>query len=104
MKVRVWISGEDGLSHDFELLEAPRVGEQVSITFPDRTEDGVVTSVAWHLQGIERATSDLSIDGEPLGSVAVVHVVCSPKTDILKVGAESALADLSRAAVPLGGA
>ena len=99
MKVRVWISGEDGLSHDFELLDAPRVGEQVSITFPDRTEDGVVTSVAWHLQGIERATSDLSTDGEPLGSVAMVHVVCSPKSDGLKAGTDSALADLSSASV-----
>jgi hypothetical protein len=99
MKVRVWISGEDGPSHDFELLDAPRVGEQVTIAFADRTEDGVVMSVAWRLQGIERADSDLSIDGEPLESVSIVHVVCSPKTEGLKVGAASAAVDPAEARI-----
>jgi hypothetical protein len=93
MKVRVWISGEDGPSHDFELLSAPRVGEQVSIALPDRTEDGTVRSVSWHLQGIERISGALSIEGEPLGSVTIVHVVCGPRPDGLLATYEQAEVD-----------
>ena len=93
MKVRVWISGEDGPSHDFELLSAPRVGDQVSIALQDHTEDGTVSSVSWHLQGIERASGAFSIDGEPLGSVSIVHVVCGPKSEDLLVGYDQAEVD-----------
>ena len=99
MKVRVWISGEEGPSHDFELLDAPRVGEQVTIALSDHSEDGIVTSVSWHLQGIERSGEALSIEGEPLGSVAVVHVVCRPKPHGLTLAYERAEVDTAESAL-----
>src|SRR5438552_792085 len=76
MRVRVWISGPDGPSHDFELLSAPRVGERIGVAMAGETEEGIVTTVSWQLQGIERPGSDLSIESEPAGSVSLVHVIC----------------------------
>jgi hypothetical protein len=70
----VWVDGADGPSHDFELLEAPRVGERVSISVGDETEDGIVDSVTWQLQAISGAAG--SLEGEPAGSVTIVHVIC----------------------------
>ncbi|HEX2558578.1 hypothetical protein [Phenylobacterium sp.] len=78
MRVRVWIQGLDGPSHDFELLSAPRVGERISVAVAGQTEDGIVTTVTWQLQAIERSGSDLSIEAEPTGSVSLVHVICRP--------------------------
>ncbi len=78
MRVRVWIRGAEGPSHDFELLDAPRIGERISISLTDHTEEGFVRGVTWQLQGIERAQDGLALDVEPAGSVAIVHVVCGP--------------------------
>ena len=78
MKVRVWIRGVEGPSHDFELLEAPRIGERVSISLAGHNEEGLVRNVTWQLQGIERPQDDLAIEGEPVGSVTIVHVLCAP--------------------------
>ena len=80
MRVRVWISGADGPSRDFELVDAPRVGEHISISVGGHIEDGVVLSVSWHLVGIEYPAASLALAGEPVGSVAFVHVVCGPPT------------------------
>jgi hypothetical protein len=78
MRVRVWIQGPDGPSHDFELLSAPRIGERISIALAGETEEGLVAAVTWQLQGIERLGADLSLDSEPAGSVSLVHVICRP--------------------------
>jgi hypothetical protein len=77
VRVRVWISGADGPSHDFELVEAPRLGDHISINIAGETEEGFVARVSWHLQAIER-TDDLSLDSEPVGAVTMVHVICGP--------------------------
>ncbi len=83
MRVRIWINGDDGPSHDFELPEPPRVGERVSIAIGGATEDGIVMSVTWRLQGVARAEGDLSLEGEPIGSVSVVHVVCGSTAQVI---------------------
>ncbi|QUD90604.1 hypothetical protein [Phenylobacterium montanum] len=78
MRVRVWISGADGPSHDFELAEAPRLGECISISIGGRFEEGVVTSVMWQLVAVEPTANDMSLGIEPVGSVTMVHVICQP--------------------------
>ena len=81
MRVRVWISGAEGPSRDFELAEAPRVGERISISIGGRFEDGVVTSVVWQLVGVDPTPSDLPLGFEPVGSVTMLHVICQPTAD-----------------------
>ena len=88
MRVRVWISGADGPSHDFELVDTPRTGERISISVGGRIEEGIVTSVTWHLQAIQRSDGDLALEGEPVGTVAIVHVVCSPTAEVVKLSYE----------------
>ena len=78
MRVRVWIRGAEGPAHDFEMVEAPRTGEHISVSVAGHNEEGLVRRVTWQLQGIERAADDLAIEGEPMGSVTIVHVVCTP--------------------------
>jgi hypothetical protein len=78
MRIRVWISGAEGPSLDFELAEAPRVGERISISTGGRLDEGVVTSVVWQLVGVERTSKDLTLGFEPVGSVTMVHVICKP--------------------------
>jgi hypothetical protein len=78
MRVRVWIAGAEGPSRDFELVEAPRVGECISISIGGRFEEGIVTSVIWQLVGIERTGNDLTLGVEPVGSVTLVHIICHP--------------------------
>jgi hypothetical protein len=85
MKVRVWISGPDGVSHDFELLDAPRIGERVSISVDDHVEDGVVADVTWQLQAF--ASGSGSLEPEPPGSVTLVHVICDPRRETLNAAA-----------------
>lgn len=97
MRVRVWINGPDGPSHDFELLDPPRVGERVTIAVAGESIEGMVTSVAWQLQGIERNEGDLSLEGEPVGSVTLVHVVCDPKSQAFKLAGAEAGADMTAA-------
>lgn len=58
-----------------------------------KAEEGVVASVSWHLQAIEGAPQDLPLEGEPLGSVTLVHVVCRPVTEVLLGGFGSAEID-----------
>lgn len=82
MRVRVWLKGADGPSHDFELLSAPRVGDRISIALSGATDEGIVTAVSWQLQGIERAGSDFLMESEPAGSVSLVHVICRPSGEI----------------------
>jgi len=92
MKVRVWISGPDGPSHDFELLDAPRIGDRVSISVDDQVEDGLVADVTWQLQAFASVSG--SLEAEPAGSVTVVHVICSPRAKDLSANeAEVALAE-----------
>lgn len=81
MRVRVWISGADGPSLDFELAEAPRVGECISISTGGRVEEGIVTSVVWQLVGVERTSHDLTLGFEPVGSVTMVHVICTSSNE-----------------------
>jgi len=83
MRVRIWISGDDGPSHDFELLHPPRIGERVGIAIGGHTQEGIVMSVSWRLQGVARSEGDLSLEGEPAGSVTVVHVVCGSTAEIV---------------------
>lgn len=78
MRVRVWISGAEGPSRDFELAEAPRLGECISISTGGRFEEGIVTSVVWQLVGVDRTSSDLTLGFEPVGSVTMVHIICTP--------------------------
>ncbi len=90
MRVRVWIDGDDGPSHDFELVNAPRVGDRISIAVEGRVEEGIVATVSWHLQGIERAMGVLALEGEPIGSVTMVHIVCTPTAEVIQVDFEGA--------------
>ena len=90
MRVRVWIGGSEGPSHDFELLNAPRIGDRISISCAGRLEEGIVATVVWNLQAIDGGGSELSIEGEPAGSVTLVHVICSPSAEVLKVDFEHA--------------
>lgn len=92
MKVRVWIDGADGPSHDFELLDAPRVGDRVSVSIGHLAEEGVVASVTWRLQAVDAGAGG-QLEGEPAGSVTIVHVICRPPPE----GVETASA---AAAVP----
>ena len=80
MRIRVWISGAEGPSRDFELAEAPRVGECISISLAGRLEEGIVTSVTWQLVGIEGSPGALMLGVDPVGSVTLVHVICRPTT------------------------
>lgn len=80
MRVRVWISGAEGPSRDFELAETPRLGECVSISVGGRLEEGIVTSIIWQLVGVEE-TGDLSPGFDPVGSVTMVHVICKPSAE-----------------------
>ena len=99
MRVRVWIDGDEGPSHDFELASAPRVGDRISIAIQGHVEEGVVATVSWHLQGIERAGGSLALEGEPVGSVTMVHVVCSPAAEVAKVDFEGAEVNPTEAAL-----
>ena len=97
MRVRVWISGPEGPSHDFELLHPPQVGERITIAVAGESIEGMVSSVAWHLQGIERSEGELSLEGEPVGSVTLVHVVCDAKSETFKLAGAEAGVDMSAA-------
>ena len=99
MRVRVWIDGDEGPSHDFELVEAPRIGDSISIAIEGRVESGVVTAVSWHLQGVARPGASLALEGEPVGSVTMVHVVCRPATDVINADLEGAEVDPTEAAI-----
>ncbi len=81
MRVRVWISGAEGPSRDFELAEAPRVGDCISVSTSGRFEEGIVTSVVWQLVGVEPTSSDLTLGFEPVGSVTMVHIICKPSNE-----------------------
>jgi hypothetical protein len=81
MRVRVWISGAEGPSLDFELAEAPRVGDCISIATGGRYDEGIVTSVVWQLVGVEPSSNDLTLGFEPVGSVTMVHVICKPSNE-----------------------
>jgi hypothetical protein len=94
MRVRVWIAGAEGPSRDFELVEAPRVGDCISIALAGQFEEGIVTSVIWQLVGIERAGADLTVGVEPVGSVTVVHVICQPQKEDRTVFAERGVQEL----------
>lgn len=100
MRVRVWISGADGPSHDFELVEAPRVGERIVVGVGSATEEGIVSAVTWHLQAIEPAAGDLPLAVEPLGAVTLVHVICRPASDAAAVAAESVALDMGALSTP----
>ena len=89
MRVRVWIAGAEGPSRDFELAEAPRVGDCISIAVGGRLEDGIVSSVTWQLVAIERSANELSLGIEPVGSVTLVHVICQPPKSGRFVSADS---------------
>ncbi len=97
MRVRVWISGDDGPSHDFELLNAPRAGDRISISVGGRVEEGIVATVSWHLQAIERPADSLGLESEPVGSVTLVQVVCSPTAEVIQLNYERADADSAEA-------
>jgi len=97
MRVRVWIAGPEGPSHDFELLDPPRVGERVTVAVAGESAEGIVTSVAWQLQGIERTDGDLSLEGEPVGSVTLVHVICDAKSETFKLAGAEASVDMAAA-------
>jgi hypothetical protein len=93
MRVRIWVSGDEGPSHDFELLAAPRVGDRISISIDGRVEEGIVATVSWRLQAIERSAGSLGLEGEPVGSVTLVHVVCNPTAEVVQLNYERAEAD-----------
>lgn len=95
MRVRVWISGAEGPSHDFELVEAPRIGERVVVGVGAETEEGIVSAVTWQLQAIDVPGGDMPLAVEPLGAVTMVHVICRPATPVGKLAAESAAVDLA---------
>ena len=87
MRVRIWIDGPEGPSHDFELLEAPRLGEHVSIASDGKVLEGLVTTVRWQLRAIDHAVasaSDLTLGAEPAGSVVLVNVICAPRGEVVK--------------------
>jgi hypothetical protein len=95
MRVRVWINGADGPSRDFELISAPRVGERISIAHGGQTEEGVVDIVTWQLQAMEPNAADMGLDGEPTGSVGLVHVVCRPLAQVITGAFTGAEVDIS---------
>jgi hypothetical protein len=83
MRVRVWINGADGPSRDFELLTTPHLGERITINCGGQIDEGIVASVNWHLQAMDTASGDLLLEGEPAGSVSLVHVICRPASQDL---------------------
>lgn len=93
MRVRVWISGADGASHDFELVAAPRIGERVVVGVGTEHQEGIVTAVTWQLQAIDLPAGDMPLAADPLGAVTLVHVICRPETFDLKSAAEGAAVD-----------
>lgn len=99
MRVRVWIEGPDGASRDFELVETPRIGEKVSIAHGGRTEEGVVEAVTWQLLAMDAATPEAALEGEPVGSVSVVHVFCRPQRASGHADIRSAAVDPTEAGV-----
>lgn len=94
MRVRVWISGAEGSSHDFELVDAPRIGDRVVVGVGSETEEGIVDAVTWHLQAIDPPAGDLPLAVEPLGTVTMVQVICRPARPAAKLAAEGAAVDL----------
>lgn len=90
MRVRVWISGADGPSWDFELLTAPRPGERITLTHAGKVEEGVVVTVDWHLQAIEASGVEIVLDGQPAGTVTLVQVICRPTAEVM-TGASDAV-------------
>ena len=84
MKVRVWIKGPDGPSFDFELLTAPRMGDRISVSLGSSIEEGIVEDITWQLRAAETQAGELSIEGEPVGAVSLVHVICRAAGEVLK--------------------
>jgi len=84
VKVRVWIKGPDGPSFDFELLNAPRSGDRISVSLGSSLEEGIVENVTWQLRAAETQPHELSIEGEPVGAVTLVHVICRAAGEVLK--------------------
>lgn len=84
MRVRVWIRGPDGPSHDFELVSAPQLGERVCINSASGVEEGVVEAVTWQLQAVEAGAAEIALEGEPPGSVSLVQVICRPAATVLR--------------------
>jgi hypothetical protein len=101
MRVRVWIRGPDGPSHDFELVTAPQLGERVVVNSAEGLQEGIVEAVTWHLQAVEAGAAEIALEGEPPGSVSLVQVVCRPSAPVLR-GAFTAKEAIERA--PLGSA
>ena len=97
MKVRVWINGAEGAFYDFEMVESPRAGDRISIAVGGESAEGIVASVSWHLQAIEKMAGDLALDGDPAGSVTIVHVVCEPTSEAFHRAGAIAEADASQA-------
>ena len=95
MRVRVWISGAEGPSYDFELVDAPRVGERVVVGVGAESEEGIVAAVTWQLQAIEAPAGDMLLAVEPLGAVTMVHVICRPVTPARRGAAEGATVDVT---------
>lgn len=93
MRVRVWIHGPDGPSHDFELISAPRVGERLSINSAAGVEEGVVDAVNWQLQAVDANAAELALEGEPPGSVSLVHVICRPVGEVIRSAFAAATVD-----------
>ncbi len=90
------MKGADGPSHDFELLSAPRVGDRISVASGRTLEEGVVDSVTWQLQAIEAHTGEVVLEGEPAGSVTLVHIVCKPAGEVVRVSFEQAEIEADR--------
>lgn len=84
MRVRVWIRGPDGPSHDFELVTAPQLGERIVINSGGRLEEGIVEAVTWQLQAVDASPAEIALEGEPPGSVSLVQVVCHPSATVLR--------------------
>lgn len=99
MRVRVWIEGPDGPSRDFELVSPPRVGERICIGTGHGLEEGVVESITWQLQAVEAGPTEIFLEGEPPGSVALVQVVCRRPTEALHTALAASTAS-SEAPVP----
>lgn len=93
MKVRVWIKGADGPSYDFELVCAPRIGDRISIAVGDNLDDGEVEAVTWQLQAIAPPAAPLSLEADPAGSVTIVHVICRPAGEVVRLAFEAASED-----------
>ncbi len=93
MRVRVWIAGSEGPSHDFELLSPPRVGERIAIAVGGEIQEGIATTVAWQLQAIEPVGGDIQLQGDAAGSVTLVHVICSPRAEVVRMAFAEAEAE-----------